>query len=394
MSEILPVTVPKWGIEMQEGTLVAWRVQPGQSVQKGAEIAEIETEKIVNTLESPADGVMRRQIAAEGDTLAVGALVAVLAAADVTDNEIDAFVAAFKPADASFEPAASAIEAPGRPNPGPTPAAGSAGRLSPVVRRLAERLGVDLDNVTGTGRNGRITKEDVERAGRGESTKPGAPATPPTQKLTSMRKTIARRLQQSKQELPHYYLRVDACLDALAAHRDRNDGASINDYLLRAAALALQQVPSINVHFDGEQIRQFTDSDLSLAVATDAGLITPVLRAAQKKSVAEIAAEAGELVTRARTGDLKREEIEGGTFTVSNLGMFGVKDFTAIINPPQAAILAVGAAEPRVVARDGKAIIATMVTLTLSSDHRIIDGAIAARFQMALKALLEDPERL
>jgi pyruvate dehydrogenase E2 component (dihydrolipoamide acetyltransferase) len=209
-----------------------------------------------------------------------------------------------------------------------------------------------------------------------------------------MRKTIARRLQQSMQELPHYYLRMDVNVDALLALRDQREGAGINDFLLRAAALALQQVPALNVHFDGEGIRRFSDSDIALAVATDTGLITPVVRAAQNKTVTAIAAEARELAARARAGELQRAEIEGATFTVSNLGKFGVTDFTAIINPPQVAILAAGAAEQRAVASNGEVAAATIMTLTLSCDHRVIDGAVAARFLSALKQLIEEPERL
>ena len=394
MSGIYPVTVPKWGIEMQEGTLVAWRLQPGDTVAKGAELADIETEKIVNTLESPAAGVLRRQIAAQGDTLAVGALVAVLSDGDESDEDIESFIASFRPVDASFEPATAAAvaSAPARPN--PAPAAGGTVRVNPVVRRLADKLGVDLAAVSGSGRNGRITKEDVERAAGGSEPAISAPRQTDTETLTSMRKTIARRLQQSKQELPHYYLRVDVNVDPLLALRDHHEGAGINDFLLRATGLALQLEAALNVHFDGEQLRRFADSDIAVAVATDSGLITPVVRAVQGKTVAGIATEARELAARARAGELRREEIEGGTFTVSNLGMFGVSDFTAIINPPQVAILAVGAAQPRAIVRDGSVVSATMMTLTLSCDHRVIDGAVAARFLAALKRLVEQPERL
>ncbi|MEJ2161261.1 MAG: dihydrolipoamide acetyltransferase family protein [Chromatiales bacterium] len=399
MTGIHAVTVPKWGIEMQEGTLVAWRLQPGETVAKGAELADIETEKIVNTLESPRAGVLRRQIAAEGDTLAVGALVAVLSDGDASDEDIDSFVANFEPVDASFEPdTASPLDLQSPPAPATASAAAGAVRVNPVVRRLAEKLGVDLGAVSGSGRNGRITKQDIERAASGAGPAASASASASEQAdseaLTSMRKTIARRLQQSMQELPHYYLRMDVNVDALLALRDQREGAGINDFLLRAAALALQQVPALNVHFDGEGIRRFSDSDIALAVATDTGLITPVVRAAQNKTVTAIAAEARELAARARAGELQRAEIEGATFTVSNLGKFGVTDFTAIINPPQVAILAAGAAEQRAVASNGEVAAATIMTLTLSCDHRVIDGAVAARFLSALKQLIEEPERL
>lgn len=399
MSGIHPVTVPKWGIEMQEGTLVAWRAQPGDRIQKGQELADIETEKIVNTLESPAGGVLRRIVADEGDTLAVGALVAVLADDGVSEENVDEFIAGFVPVDASFEPETgpgdSDAEPVGETTSTSAPATSAAGRISPVVRRLAERLGVDLAAVTGTGRNGRITKEDVQRAGA-ETPAAAAAAAEKTegQPLTSMRRTIARRLQQSKQQLPHYYVRIDATVDAVIEQREQHGGASVNAFVLKATALALRAVPALNVHFDGDRVTQAANADICVAVATEAGLITPVLRSAQDKSVVEIHNETKVLAERARNGALNRDEIEGGSFTVSNLGMFGVSDFTAIINPPQVGILAVGAAERRPVVRDEQVVPATMTTLTLSADHRVIDGAVAAEFLATLKGALENPVNL
>jgi pyruvate dehydrogenase E2 component (dihydrolipoamide acetyltransferase) len=209
-----------------------------------------------------------------------------------------------------------------------------------------------------------------------------------------MRRTIARRLQQSKQQLPHYYVRIDATVDAVIEQREQHGGASVNAFVLKATALALQAVPALNVHFDGDRVTQSANADICVAVATEAGLITPVLRSAQDKSVVEIHNETKVLAERARNGALNRDEIEGGSFTVSNLGMFGVSDFTAIINPPQVGILAVGAAERRPVVRDEQVVPATMTTLTLSADHRVIDGAVAAEFLATLKGALENPVNL
>jgi pyruvate dehydrogenase E2 component (dihydrolipoamide acetyltransferase) len=404
------VTVPKWGIEMQEGTLVAWRAAEGERVEKGVEIADLETEKIVNALEAPAGGILRRRLAQEGDTLSVGTLIAVLADADTAEAAIDAFIADFEPADASFDQPAGA-ESDAAATPIATPASGSesaaAGpvRVSPVVRRLAERLGVDLATVQGTGSSGRITKLDVERAASGggaaEPAATTASAEYETQPLTSMRQTIARRLQASKRDVPHYYLGVDIETDALLGARrqlnaDRSDDAriSVNDLIVRAVALALIEVPALNVRLVDDELRRYAHAHVAIAVATDAGLITPVIRNADEKSTAEIATASRELAASARSGQLERSQIEDGTFTVSNLGMYGIKRYTAIINPPQGAILAVGAAEPRVVVRDGAAAVATMMSLTLACDHRIIDGAVGAQYLRALKALLEHPERL
>lgn len=431
---IFPITMPKWGIEMQEGTITEWHFAPGADVSKGDVLLEVETEKIVNSVEAPVAGTLRRILADKGATESVGALIAVFADASVNDAELDAFVAGFTPADASFEPDAgtsahtAAVEAPSVPAAtGPSTTAGDAAdgeaRVSPIARRIAERLGVDVTKVKGTGRNGRVSKEDVEAyaaaqgpgggaSGGGASVgtpaggtaasaaAPAAGANVATrEKMTSMRATIARRLLESKQGIPHYRLAVDVDLTALLARRaqlNAGGGAkvSVNDLLVRACALALVKHPQVNAQLHGDEVHRFPHADVCVAVATDSGLVTPIVRAADTKTPAQIAAEVADLAERARGGRLTRDEITGGTFTVSNLGMYGVDRFDGIVNPPQVAILAVGAGADRVIARGGAPVVAKVATLTLSCDHRVVDGAVGAQFLQALRALVEGADAL
>jgi pyruvate dehydrogenase E2 component (dihydrolipoamide acetyltransferase) len=410
---IRPVTMPKWGIEMQEGTITAWNHELGRHIDKGQALLDVETEKIVNSVESPASGTLRRILAEAGDTLVVGALLAVLAEPDVTEAEIDAFVRDFKPFDASFtggEDAAATEPAPVAAAPAPATAAVATGggdgdaHVSPIARRLAEKLGLDLSQITGTGRNGRISKEDVEAyaaqlsraapaASTADATSAAGLAVPVSrERLTSMRLTIARRLSESKREIPHYRLLADLDLDAMAGRRAAlvasGQRVSINDLLLQAIARALSGHPRLNAQYTGEELLGYGQVDLAVAVATPGGLVTPCIRDAAKLSVVQIAANVRDLAERARAGKLTREEITGGTFTVSNLGMFGVRQFDAIINPPQVAILAVGALEARPVVRDGAIAIGQRMSVTLSSDHRVVDGADAAAFLATLKDIV------
>ncbi len=403
MARIQPITMPKWGIEMQEGTITAWSAEPGQHVEKGAGLLDVETEKIVNAVESPVSGTLRRIVAQGGDTCAVGALIAVFADADVTEPEIDAFMAGFKPADASFEPEESAAAPPPAAITAPATAAGDTA-VSPIARRLADKLGIDPTVIHGTGRNGRVSKEDVEAFARSkgllqdQDTPPRAVNTPTRERMTSMRLTIARRLSESKQSIPHYRLAVDADASKLMARRAslavEGTRVSLNDLLTRACALALVAHPRVNAQYLGDEVLSFPHADIAVAVSTDAGLVTPIVRLADTKDVAQIAAEVGELATRARVGRLTREEITGGTFTLSNLGMFGVDRFDAIINPPQVAILAAGAIRDRVVARDGQTAIAPMLSLQLSCDHRVVDGAAGGAFLDTLRRTIEAAETL
>jgi pyruvate dehydrogenase E2 component (dihydrolipoamide acetyltransferase) len=391
---IFPITMPKWGIEMQQGTVTGWHVGVGASMNKGDHLLDVETEKIVNSVEAPVSGTLRLILADAGATENVGALIGLIADASVSEPELRDFVRDFKPADARFEPEDASAGA--EPGPAAPPAAPSLpdpiegeSRISPIARRIAERLGVDIAQVKGTGRDGRVSKEDVETyaAARGTRTR-----------LSAMRAAIAKRLLESSQSIPHYRVGVDVACDALLAHlasvRASGDRASINDFVVRATALALRDHSSLNSHLVGEEIVNHSTVDICIAVATGNGLITPVVRAADTKSAAEIGAEIKALAQKAHAGTLTRDEISGGTFTISNLGMFGVDRFDAIINPPQVGILAVAAVADRVIVAQGAPAVGKIVTLTLSADHRVIDGAVAARFLGSLKALLQSPGSL
>lgn len=409
--KIFPITMPKWGIEMQQGTITEWHAAPGGALAKGAPLLDVETEKIVNSVEAPVAGTLRRIVAETGSTEAVGALIAVFADAAVSEAEIDAFITGFKPADASFDHA-DAPAAPAAAAPAVDAAADGEARISPIARRIAERLGVDITQVKGTGRNGRVSKEDVEAYAASIGVQAGAapaaaPVVAPTavtgdgvvrEKMTSMRATIARRLLESKQGIPHYRLAADVDLTALLARRAALRAAgtevSVNDLLVRACALTLVKHPAVNAQLQGDEVHKFPHADIAVAVATDGGLVTPIVRSADTKSAAQIGAETGDLATRARSGKLTREEITGGTFTLSNLGMFGIDRFDAIINPPQVAILAVGAGADRVIARGGGVVVAKVATLTLSCDHRVVDGAIGAQFLQALRQTIESADAL
>jgi pyruvate dehydrogenase E2 component (dihydrolipoamide acetyltransferase) len=438
MSSIRAITMPKWGIEMQEGTITGWTATVGQTLSVGDPLLDVETDKIVNSVESPFAGTLRRIVADAGAAYAVGALLAVLADASVSDGDIEAFVAAFKPAQTSFEPGGDAVA----PAPAPTAAAPAAaapaaaagessdgeGRVSPIARRLAQKLGIDLSQIKGTGPNGRISKEDVEKVAAAQSgaapapapvaapapspaAMPAAPDVPtstavPTntagvyrERLTPMRQTIGRHLLASTQSIPHYRLERTVELSALLAYRERLNAegrvrVSVNDCLLRAVALNLLEHPMVNAHLVGDELLRFASADVAFAVATPTGLLTPVVRSAHALSVAEIATRVRDLAGRARSGKLVREEIEGATFTVSNLGMYGLDRFDAIINPPQVAILAVGAVREAPIVRDGALAVGHVCTLTLSADHRVIDGAVGAGFLATLADRLAQPTTL
>lgn len=411
-AKIFPITMPKWGIEMQHGTIAGWHVALGKLINKGDLMVDVETDKIVNSVEAPVTGVLRQILANSGAQENVGGLIAVFADATVSDSEVAAFVRDFKPVNASFEPDYDSSAPPAAPAPVIESAAPSDGeaRVSPIARRIAERLGVDITLVKGTGRNGRVSKEDVEAfaAAKDGASAAAAPqpvaaahlsaAQQPTRhKLSATRSAIARRLLESTQTIPHYRLAVDVDFAPLIARRAAwPNGArvTVNDLLIRATALALIQHPALNAHLAGDEILHFANADISVAVATDGGLITPIVRAANTKSVEVIGKEFKDLASRARAGTLKREEISGGTFTISNLGMFGVDRFDAIINPPQVGILAIGAAVDRVVVKSGAPAVGKVATLTLSADHRAVDGAVGAPFLATLRNLIQSPESL
>ncbi len=438
MSSIRALTMPKWGIEMQEGMITGWTAAVGQTLAVGDPLLDVETDKIVNAVEAPFAGTLRRIVANAGTAYPVGALLAVLADPTVSEAEVDAFIAGFKPAQTSFEPSGDTV-APVvavAPTPAPPPAAAAMpseapegeGRVSPIARRLAQKLGIDLSQIKGTGPNGRISKEDVEKAAAAQSGAapapapvatpapspaavpavldvPASPAAPANtagvyrERLTPMRQTIGRRLLASTQSIPHYRLERTVELSALLAYRERLNGqgrvrVSVNDCVLRAVALNLLEHPMVNAHLVGDELLRFASADVAFAVATPTGLLTPVVRSAHALSVAEIATRVRDLAGRARSGKLVREEIEGATFTVSNLGMYGLDRFDAIINPPQVAILAVGAVREAPIVRDGALAVGHVCTLTLSADHRVIDGAAGAGFLATLADRLGQPATL
>ena len=387
MSRILAITMPKWGIEMQEGVITSWHVDIGGTVTRGAQLLDVETEKIVNTVEASVEGTLSRIIGSVGDTLPVGALVGIVCEGEVSEADIDRFVREFKAADASFEPETSAGASEAATSAAPAAERDDEARVSPIARRLAEKLGVDLSKITGTGRNGRISKEDVESYHAKQST--AVEAVP----MSAMRLAIARRLTESKQTIPHYRLHADVDCAALDASRSQHAAAgrkiSVNDLLIFALARTLTEFPDVNACLENDTILRRRSADIALAVSTPGGLITPVIRNADTKDVLQLAEESRELAGKARDNKLTREEITGGSFTLSNLGMFGIDAFDAVINPPQAAILAVGSIRDVVVLRNGSPAAGRLMTLTLSCDHRVVDGALGARFLSALKQRIE-----
>lgn len=541
MSEIHPIEVPKWGMTMEEGTVGEWQVAEGESFSKGAPLCTIESSKISNELEAPFDGFLRRIVVGIGDTLPVGALIAVSADPSVPDSEVEAFIAEHTqlgPAPAAPGASGEAPSPVAQSSPAPVPAGtcatdeggsatcatagpaptdtggvvvpeslrgstddsvfatpharafadehgidlgavtgtGRAGRISladvgsavtaaggrmphreparrsegparsreddsavpatPVARRLAGELGVNLHDCRTTGTRGRVCRLDVEEAARrfgiplpGEAAPPssalsptapsapggaptgagsggGAPAPAPAPEavpFSPMRRTIGSRLQASYQTSPHFRVRQEIVLDELLALRRSINAAvpgvriSVNDLVVKAAGLALVRVPEVNVQFDeaSQSVLRFPHADVAVAVAVPDGLITPIVRSVDTRSLSEVSGDLAGLITRAKAGRLTPDEFQGGTFTVSNLGMFGVTGFDAIINPPQAAILAVGAGLPRpVVDGDGSVVVRTVMEVTLSGDHRVIDGATGASFVGELRAILESPTQM
>jgi len=486
-TEIKPINMPKWGMEMSEGDINAWYFAVGDQVNAGDDLVDIETSKIINTVTAPSSGILRAIIGAQGETHAVGALLGVIASAETSDADIQAFIARHTSAVPESEPEAApeAVLTEAAPAPIAAPQVSSSSSklaegqddslvaASPVARRLAAEYAVNLNNITGTGRHGRVSKGDLEAAviaaggrliGNTSNTKGSGAAqygddshvkaTPvarrlatqlginllecrvsgdrgrvckadvdavaalkktllaqtgssamagtgdtavESQSISGMRKTIAARLQSSKQTAPHFRVHIDAEIDALLEvreqinHSNSDAKVSVNDFIVKACASALIKVPALNVQFDGEQLSYFSNADISVAVAIDDGLITPIVTDANHKGLVDISNTIRDLATRAKLGRLKPDEFQGGSFCISNLGMYGIKQFDAIINPPQGAILAVGAGEQRPVVKDGTLAVATVMSLCLSSDHRIIDGAVAAQFMSVLKGYLEQP---
>jgi pyruvate dehydrogenase E2 component (dihydrolipoamide acetyltransferase) len=421
----IEIKMPALSPTMEEGTLAKWLVKVGDKVSSGDIMAEIETDKATMEFEAVDEGTIVAISVPEGsEGVKVGAVIATLA----TDDEDAAPVApkAAAPAPkAEAAPAPAPVAAAPAPAPAPVAAAPKASGddrvvASPLAKRLAAELGVDLSRVTGTGPNGRIVKSDIEAAAGGTSSPaiaaptaapvaaatPAAPVAVPdfgipyeAEKLNNVRKTIARRLTEAKQTIPHIYLTVDVRLDALLKLRGELNKAlepqgvklSVNDLMIKALAKALEIVPKCNVSFAGDELRKYSRSDISVAVAAPSGLITPIIVDAGAKSVSQISKEMTALAGKAREGKLQPHEYQGGTASLSNLGMFGIKQFDAVINPPQAMILAVGAGEQRPYVVDGALSVATVMSATGSFDHRAIDGADGAALMQAFKQLVEQP---
>ena len=422
--------MPALSPTMEEGTLSKWNVKEGDKVSSGDVIAEIETDKATMEVEAVDEGVVGKILIGEGtENVKVNVPIAVLLddGESMSDVDVGSLGAApapkpasdsapmqeSKPANGAAAPAAKA-EAPSAPK--------SNGRImaSPLAKRIAKLEGIDLSGVTGTGPRGRIVKADVEKAKASGGARTGAaapaqiaPATVDARlypadsytavKLDGMRKVIAKRLTQSfNQEVPHFPLNVDIELTNLLAARARinatspkeGDGAfklSVNDFILKASAMALKAVPAANATFTDEAILLHKHADIGVAVAIDGGLITPIVWKAEEKGLKQISAEVKDMAARAKAKKLKPEEYQGGTFSVSNLGMFGITSFASIVNQPHGAIMSVGAGEERAVVRDGEVVIRTMMTVTLTCDHRVVDGAVGAQFLAAFKAFIEEP---
>jgi pyruvate dehydrogenase E2 component (dihydrolipoamide acetyltransferase) len=409
------IVMPRLSDTMEEGTILGWLVADGEHVHRGQELVEIETDKANMTYESDLEGVLHR-LAAEGDTLPVGAVIA-----RIGDGEPDEPVSAIAkngvvPASRpTGTPAAGEASLTGRAHDGsasPEVSAGedSAGervKASPLARRIASERGVDLHTVTGSGPGGRIVKDDVLRAAAEPS-----PAQPPAGvttakgqstvvELSRTQQTIARRMAESKATIPHFALQSDVDMEACVALRSELKDAipnhpapTYNDMVVKACALALREFPRANSSYRDGQLQLYSRINVGVAVAAQEALVVPTVFDADSKALGEIARETRALATRVREGTITPPELGGGTFTVSNLGMFGVRSFTAIINPPQAAILSVGALAPRAVVREDKLLARHTMTVTLACDHRILYGADAARFLARIRELLEAPAAL
>ena len=426
----IQILMPALSPTMTEGNIAKWHKKEGDEVASGDLLAEIETDKATMELEAVDDGVLGKIIAAEGsENIAVNTPIAVML--EEGEDASAAEAAAPAPAPAAPPEPAPTPEAAQPPQPAPdaapqpAPAApksnGARVFASPLAKRMAADAGIDIGAISGSGPHGRVVKRDVEAAIAGgvaapaaaPSAAPAAPAAPAPAQLpvvaggytevphNNMRKVIARRLQESKQTVPHFYVTMECEIDKLLAMRkDLNARAeatgedykiSVNDFIIRAAAFAMKKVPDVNASWTDEAMLVYNDIDISVAVAIDGGLITPIVRNADQKGLAVISNEMKDLAARAREGKLLPDEFQGGGFTISNLGMYGVKEFAAIINPPQSCILAVGAGEQRPVVRDGALTTATMMSVTLSTDHRVVDGALGAEWLQAFKVLIEDP---
>lgn len=423
----IQILMPALSPTMTEGTLSKWMVKEGDEVSSGDIIAEIETDKATMELEAVDEGKIGKILVAEGtEGVEVNKPIGVLLeegedagdikASDQVAPVLATAATAAKPESRPSEPAVQPAPVPAAPKSVTPPVDGDRVFASPLARRIAANAGVDIGAVQGSGPNGRIVKADVEKAMSG-GVAPSAGKTSAMAAVSSasadvpdfgqsyteepnsgVRKVIARRLLEAKQNIPHFYLTIDCNIDALLALRkqlnSRDDAdykLSVNDFVIKASAVAMRRVPMVNATWTDEAIRLYDNVDVAIAVATDGGLITPIIRNADQKGLSVLSNEMKELAGRARDNKLKPEEYQGGGFSISNLGMFGIKEFSAIVNPPQSAILAVGAGEQRPIVKDGALAVGTVMSCTLSCDHRVVDGAVGAEFLAAFKPLIEDP---
>jgi len=438
----IKVLMPALSPTMTEGKLAKWLIKEGDTVESGDVMAEIETDKATMEVEAVDEGVVGKILVDEGtEGVAVNTVIAMLLEDGEDAGALEGADAAASPPppaapQTTEEPKTEPVAAPA-PTAAPAPAAAPAtakadgGRIfaSPLAKRMASMEGLDLSQLSGSGPHGRIVKRDIEKAlseGTGKAAAPTAAGTPATPGAVAavppagidaamlellpefesvpnsgMRKTIAKRLTASARDIPHFNVSVDIDIDRLLALRKELNGRegadykiSVNDFVIKAVALVLKRQPDCNVAYTDDAILKFNRADISMAVAVDGGLITPIIKDAGSKGLATISAEAKELAGKARDGKLQPQEYQGGTFSISNLGMFGVSSFNSIINSPQGGILSVGAGEQRAIVKDGAVSIATMMTVTLAVDHRCIDGAAAAAFVQELKGILQDPLQL
>ncbi len=410
----IEILMPALSPTMTEGNLLKWHKKEGDTISAGDMLAEIETDKATMEVEAVDEGVLGKILIPEGqDNVQVNSVIAVLLEdgedASVLDGYTPSAQGAGQTAEATQKQEAAPSEAatdmtketPAPSAPGkPAGAAGERVFATPLARRIAEEKHIDLAHVSGSGPRGRVVKADVEGATA------GSPAKAPISyghsgyadvPVSTMRKVIAKTLSESKQTVPHFYLSVDVEIDALLQARKHlndaleNEKLTVNDFVIKAVAQALQDVPEANASWMGDAIRLYENSDISVAVAVDDGLITPIVKAANHKSLRQISTEVKALVSKAKAGSLKPDEFQGGSFSVSNLGMFGIDNFQAIVNPPQGCILAVGAGLKKPVVKDGHIVPATLMNCTLSVDHRVVDGKVGALLLEALKKYLESP---
>ena len=416
--KIEPLIMPKWGIEMDEGKLTEWLIDEGTTFSKGDPLVVIETDKISNEVEAEVDSTLRKKVVDADGTYAVGALLGIFASDDTSDEEIDEFINSYVAPDTSFKPESASSTDSTTPTPAVEADNKSSGKelpssppedinISPKAWEVALELDVDVSSVTPSGRRGRISVQDVEQAAdpaklaayKGEDSSDTSQSDNPSKSIehTSMRKVIAERLVSSKNTAPHFYLNVDLEVDTLMDKRaslnaDNSEKISVNDLIIKCVATALKKHPEININWTDSAILQFENADISVAVATDAGLITPIIKNAGNLSVQEISSEMKRLSDLAHSNKLMPSDYQGGTFSISNLGMLGIKNFTAVINPPQCAILAVGGLQTKVDENDGKAVFSKIISATMSCDHRAIDGAVGARFLQTLSEVVKTVE--